>query len=108
MEDPKDVRIRELETEVRKLKEFVVELLGRLSKNSLNSLKTPICDIVSPPKNSNKNGKKTSEEAARALTGTFLYVETTCEQRERNLLDFITQTFVNYLQGVLTSRSFIS
>lgn len=58
MEDPKDVRIRELEAEVRRLKELVAELLGRLSKNSSNSSKPPSSDIVSPPKQSDKNRKK--------------------------------------------------
>ncbi len=57
MKDPKDVRIRELEVEVRKLKELVAELLGRLSKNSSNSSKPPSSDIVSPPKTSDKNRK---------------------------------------------------
>ncbi len=58
MEDPKDVRIRELEAEVRRLKELVAELLGRLSKNSSNSSKPPSSDIVSPSKPSNKTRKQ--------------------------------------------------
>ena len=58
MEDPKDVRIRELEAEVRRLQELVAEALGRLSKNFSNSSKPPSSDIVSLPKQSDKNRKK--------------------------------------------------
>ncbi len=38
----------------------------------------------------------------------FWSVETTCEQRGLNLLEFITQTFVNYLQGTAATAAVIS
>ncbi|MDO5567612.1 MAG: IS66 family transposase [Planctomycetia bacterium] len=69
MEDQKDVKIRELEAkihaleaEIKTLKKLVAELTARLSKNSSNSSKPPSSDIVSPPKQGDKNRKKTKRK----------------------------------------------